>query len=181
MQALCSHCGSVHSLNDAQVSRHPRVQFRCARCGKNTVVKTQGVDATQVVSPLPDFARTGGPGMASLLGATAQGFYLPANKTISLSVISGPAKGQSMALERPAVILGRAGADFTIADSNISRQHCTVEVKGDAVRLRDLDSTNGTFIGLERVRAAELRHLSEFRLGLTVVLVTITPKLSSPA
>lgn len=133
-----------------------------------------------MLSPLPDFARGGGPVGAALLGANAQGFYLPANKVISLSVIAGPAKGQALSLEKPVVILGRSDSDFTIGDPNISRQHCAVEVRGDAVRLRDLDSTNGTFVGLERVRAAELRHLSEFRMGLTVVLVTITPKLSSP-
>jgi len=178
MQAPCSSCGTVHSLNDAQALGHPRVQFRCSRCGKTTVVNTRAVDTTQVVSPLPEFARSGGPGIAALMGADAQGFFLPANKTISLSVIAGPAKGQAATLEKPIVILGRAGADFAINDPNISRQHCAVEVKGDAVHLRDLDSTNGTFVGLERIRAAELRHLSEFRLGLTTMLVTITPKLS---
>ena len=180
MQAPCSYCGTVHSLNDAQTLGHPRVQFRCGRCGKTTIVNTRGVDTTQVLSPLPEFARSGGPGIATLLGADAPGFFLPANKTISLSVTAGPAKGQAITLDRPIVILGRAGADFVLNDPNISRQHCAVEVKGDAVRLRDLDSTNGTFVGLERVRAAELRHLSEFRLGLTTVLVTITPKLSDP-
>ena len=122
----------------------------------------------------------GGPGASALFGANAQGFYLPDNKVISLSVIEGPAKGQALSLEKPVVVLGRSDADFTIGDPNISRHHCAVEVRGDAVRLRDLDSTNGTFVGLERVRAAELRHLSEFRMGLTVVLVTITPKLHPP-
>jgi predicted Zn finger-like uncharacterized protein len=181
MQAPCSHCGTVHSLNDAQAGGHPRVQFRCGRCGKTTIVNARAADTTQVLSPLPEFARTGGPGIAALLGADAQGFFLPPNKTISLSVIAGPAKGQALTLESPIVILGRAGGDFNIGDPNISRQHCAVEVKGEAVRLRDLDSTNGTFVGLERVRAAELRHLSEFRLGLTTVLVTITAKLSNPS
>jgi hypothetical protein len=180
MQAPCSHCGTLHALNDAQAGGHPRVQFRCSRCGKNTIVKTHGVDSTQVLSPLPDFARSGGGPGAALLGPDAQGFFLPANKLICLSVIAGPARGQAIALEKPVVILGRSGADFTVGDPNISRQHCAVEVRGDAVRLRDLDSTNGTFVGVERVRAAELRHLSEFRMGLTVVLVTITPKLHPP-
>ncbi len=63
-----------------------------------------------------------------------------------------------------------------INDPEVSRQHCAVEVKGEVIRLRDLDSTNGTYINDERVRAAELAHLSEFRIGSTVVRVTITPK-----
>jgi hypothetical protein len=180
MQAPCSHCGTLHALNDAQAGGHPRVQFRCSRCGKNTIVKTHGVDNTQVLSPLPDFARSGvGPG-AALLGPDAQGFFLPPNKMISLSILEGPAKGQLLSLHKPVVILGRADSDFIIGEPNISRQHCAVEVRGDAVRLRDLDSTNGIFVGQERVRAAELRHLSEFRMGLTVVMVTITPKMSGP-
>jgi hypothetical protein len=186
VQAPCSHCGTLHALNDAQTGGHPRVQFRCSHCGKNTIVRTRGVDnthavdSTQVLSPLPDFARSGGSGASALFGANAQGFYLPDNKVISLSVIGGPAKGQALSLEKPVVVLGRSDADFAIGDPNISRHHCAVEVRGEAVRLRDLDSTNGTFVGLERVRAAELRHLSEFRMGLTVVLVTITPKLHPP-
>jgi hypothetical protein len=189
MQAPCSHCGTLHALNDAQTSGHPRVQFRCTRCGKNTVVKTPGADSTQVILPLADFARTGGgavvapsreSGAASLRGPDAQGFFLPANKVISLSIIAGPARGQALSLEKPVVVLGRSDADFIVNDPNISRHHCAVEVRGEVVRLRDLDSTNGTFIGIERIRAADLRHLSEFRMGLSVILLTITPKLSSP-
>ena len=49
-------------------------------------------------------------------------------------------------------------------------------MKGDVVRLRDLDSTNGIYIEDERVRNAELQHLSEFRIGGTTILVQITPK-----
>jgi pSer/pThr/pTyr-binding forkhead associated (FHA) protein len=44
------------------------------------------------------------------------------------------------------------------------------------VRLCDLDSANGTYANEERVQAAELEHLSEFRLGSTWLVVTIVPK-----
>jgi len=46
----------------------------------------------------------------------------------------------------------------------------------DMVRLCDLDSANGTYANGERVQAAELEHLSEFRLGSTCLVVTIVPK-----
>lgn len=44
------------------------------------------------------------------------------------------------------------------------------------IRLCDLDSTNGTYVNDERVQAAELEHFSEFRVGSSLLLVTILPK-----
>jgi hypothetical protein len=179
MQATCSHCGARFTLNDAQIGRHPRVQFCCGHCGKHTVVKTQQEDSTQVVYLPPTVAQSeAGPDPATLLGADAKNLSLPPGKSIALAVLSGPAKGLVYALEKPWVVLGRTAGDVLINDPNVSRWHCAVEVKGDVVRVRDLDSTNGTFVGAERISASELRHLSEFRLGESVVLLTITAKLA---
>jgi hypothetical protein len=167
-----------HALSDEQVKGHARVQFRCARCKEATAVQTNAADRTQVLLPLPAFARGhGARSPVALLGAEGRDLRLPEGKTISLSVIAGPARGAVHALEKPLVVLGRV-ADISILDPQISRWHCAVEVQGDVVRLRDLDSSNGTFIGDERIRAAELHHLSEFRVGSCVFLVTITPKLA---
>ena len=48
--------------------------------------------------------------------------------------------------------IGRtAPADIVIADSEISRSHCMVALKGDDVLVSDLNSTNGTFVDGERV------------------------------
>jgi predicted Zn finger-like uncharacterized protein len=180
MQANCSHCSARFTLNDAQIGRNPRVQFRCTKCGKHTVVKTPQVDSTQVVyaSPAePQFEA--GPDPTTLLGNDAKNLALPQGKSISLAVLSGPAKGLVYALTKPWVVVGRTGGDVVINDPNISRWHCALEVKGDVIRVRDLESTNGTFVGAERVGSSELRHLSEFRVGESVVLVTVTAKLAS--
>lgn len=165
-------------MNEEQVSNHPRVQFRCSKCGWPTIVElARHPEHTQVISALPDFARGGaGPGLGNALASEYQGLALPAGKAITLSVIAGPGKGQAWAVTKPRVVLGRAEADVEILDPEVSRWHCAVEVKNDVVRLRDLDSTNGTYFNGERVRAAELTHLSEFRIGSTVVILTITPK-----
>jgi predicted Zn finger-like uncharacterized protein len=178
MQAACSHCGTLHVLNDAQIGGHPRVQFRCSKCRQTTVVEVvRPPDRTQVISPLPSFARgQGAPSLGTTIASQYQGLSLPVGKAITLSVVAGPAQGLVYPITKPRVVLGRAEADVEINDPEVSRWHCAVEVKGEAVRLRDLDSTNGTFFNGERVRAAELGHLSQFRIGASVVLVTITPK-----
>jgi predicted RNA-binding Zn-ribbon protein involved in translation (DUF1610 family) len=181
MQATCSHCGTRSTLSDAQIGRHPRVQFRCAQCGKQTIVKTPQADSTQVVYRPPSAPQLeAGPDPATLLGDDARNLSLPPGKNIALAVLSGPAKGMVYALKKPWVVIGRTAGDVLIDDPNVSRWHCAVEVKGDVIRVRDLDSTNGTFVGAERIGASELRHLSEFRLGESVVLLTITATLAGP-
>ncbi len=180
MQATCGHCGAKYALDDKKVAQHARVQFRCAKCGQMTVVSVAAPpQETQTVSPLPDFARSARsvPGAnTTIISSQYQGLSLPAGKSITVSIISGPSKGVVHPMTKPRVVLGRTGADIEINDPEVSRWHCAVEVKDDVVKLRDLDSTNGVFIDDERVRAAELSHLSEFRIGSSVVLITITPK-----
>jgi pSer/pThr/pTyr-binding forkhead associated (FHA) protein len=121
-------------------------------------------DATQVLSPLPGFARSAGaPWLAGSGGADESSLQLPKGKAIALSVIAGPARGLVFQVDKPRIVLGRADADIVINDKEISRWHCAIEIKGDIIRLRDMDSTNGTYYAEERVRVAELKHLSEFR------------------
>lgn len=190
MQAACQHCGTRYTLDDKKVAQHAKVQFKCAKCGKTTVLETRAAavqeseparspEATQAISPMPSFARSGGGGASAMSGTIVSqyaGLSLPADKVISLSVIAGPAKGLVHKLTRPRAVIGRAGCDVEVKDPEVSRSHCAIEVKGEVVRLRDLDSTNGIYIEDERVRNAELQHLSEFRIGGTTMLVQITSK-----
>ncbi len=180
MKVACSSCGAQHQLPDARLVGHARVQFRCGKCGKSSVVDiAQNPDATQILSPLPGFARSAG--APRLVGGAAEAaslLHLPTGKCVALSVIAGPARGLVYNVEKPRIVLGRADADITINDKEISRWHCSIEINEDVIRLRDLESTNGTFFGDDRVRVAELKHLSEFRIGSTVILLSVTPKLA---
>jgi hypothetical protein len=182
MKAACSSCGAQHSLPDAQLVGLSRVQFRCAKCGKSTLVEiAQNPDATQILSPLPQFARSAGaPRLAGGADGGAGLLHLPTGKSVALSVIAGPARGLVYNVEKPRIVLGRADADIIINDKEISRWHCAIEINRDVIRLRDLESTNGTFVADERVRVAELKHLSEFRIGASLILLSVTPKLAAP-
>ncbi len=179
MKAACSSCGAQHSLPDAQFKGLPRVQFQCAKCGKNTIVELRAAAGeTQVLTPVPGFARSAGAPRLAGSGPEESSLHLPTGKTIALSVIAGPSRGVVFQVTKPRVVLGRADADVIIDDKEISRWHCSIEIKGDVIRLRDMESTNGTYFDDERVRVAELNHLSEFRIGTTVILISVTPKLA---
>src|SRR5579864_3647126 len=100
MKAACSSCGAQHSLPAAQLVGHSRVQFRCAKCGKSTIVDiAQNPEATQVLSPLPGFARSSGaPRLSGAGGDSDLELHLPTGKSIALSVIAGPARGMVYAV-----------------------------------------------------------------------------------
>lgn len=177
MQATCTHCGTEHVLKDTDVGAHPKVQFRCSRCGRPTVVEnTRRQESTMVISPLPSFARANSAGVSTLLLEENDTEKLPSTKAIVLTVVSGTDKGAVHKFAKSRVIIGREGSDFNLQDPEISRHHCILEVRGDYVHLRDLESTNGTFYEEERARAAMLSNNSEFRIGTTTLRLTFEPK-----
>lgn len=164
-------------LKDTELGTHAKVQFRCSKCKKTTVVELNlRPDQTVVMSPLPSFARGDVSGSALKLPPMDPGMKLPPKANIVLTVMSGPGKGSVHRLTKPQVVLGRKGADIPLDDPEISRFHCLLEVRETHINLKDLDSTNGTFYDEERVRAAMLRDGSEFRVGGSLIRVTFEPK-----
>jgi hypothetical protein len=167
----------VHVLKDLDLGRHEKVQFRCSKCGQNTVVDLQrNVNSTMVITPLPSFARADATSSNVKLPPLDDGARLPMNANVVLTVLSGPAKGTSHILKKARVIIGRAGADIPMDDAEISRQHCVLEVRETFINLKDLDSTNGTFYEEERVRAAMLIDGAEFRIGESLIRVNFSKK-----
>lgn len=71
--------------------------------------------------------------------------------------------------------IGRAArADFIVDAPLVSRVHCRLTAGADALELKDLDSTNGTFVNGERVAQKLLKggdRVGVGRVELTVELV----------
>ncbi|MHB8608456.1 MAG: FHA domain-containing protein [Candidatus Acidiferrales bacterium] len=177
MQAACVHCGTEHKLKDANSSVHPKVQFKCSKCGKTTVVEVKRrPDQTVVISPLPSFARADASSSNLRLPPADDGLKLPADGVFVLAITSGPASGELFRLAKPRVVIGRKGADIPLNDAEISRHHCLLEVRDKFIDLKDLNSTNGTFYDEERVRAAMLQDGSEFRIGESRIRVSLQKK-----
>ncbi len=74
--------------------------------------------------------------------------------------------GAQFVLKQGITRIGRNPSnDWQISDSSISGTHCEVIVDSDTIRVRDLDSTNGTFIEEMRIREAFLHEGQTLRLG----------------
>ena len=157
MIVACPQCQAKYRLDEQQFVGRREVTVRCNQCG------------ARFPERIPE----------SLSGPVAEKSEFPAlppGMNVSLAITDGPLKGKVFPITKPRVVLGRAGADIVVADQEISRQHCVLEVYGPTARLQDLGSTNGTWMDGERVESRELGHLSEFRIGSSVLIFTVTNK-----
>jgi two-component system, NtrC family, response regulator len=67
---------------------------------------------------------------------------------LRLVVLTGPDQGKQLDLERGTYLVGKApGCSLVLTDPIVSRQHLELQVGESGVRVRDLDSTNGSFFG----------------------------------
>jgi pSer/pThr/pTyr-binding forkhead associated (FHA) protein len=86
-------------------------------------------------------------------------------------IVEGPDAGRQVPLEGAPVTFGR-GTTCTVplADEYISNQHARLRFHEGRWFVEDLGSTNGTYIGNQRIsRATPMSVKSRFRLGKTVV------------
>jgi predicted Zn finger-like uncharacterized protein len=135
-------------------------------------------------APGTDTARraVGVPAAEELAGQTITGkdlhkmgvLELPKDKRYSLAVIQGSGTGEIHQINKTRTIIGRTGADLNLDDAEASRQHAAVEILGENAILRDLGSTNGTFIELDRIQQHVLNNHMEFRIGSHVLMFIVT-------
>lgn len=94
-----------------------------------------------------------------------------------LEVVEGPSAGLCVAFDGKPLRMGSGpGCDLTLADASVSRLHAELRLDREAVILRDLQSSNGTFVNGIRILAAELGENQVFRMGHSDVRFTVSGK-----
>jgi len=73
--------------------------------------------------------------------------------------------------EEPISIGGAPDNAIALSDRAVSRYHCRIEPSSRGVSIRDLDSTNGTWVDGLRIRRHELRPGAVIRIGRTELRV----------
>src|SRR5262245_62582934 len=69
-------------------------------------------------------------------------------------------------LNRTATLVGRhIHCDVRIDSARVSRRHCCLFPEGDHLVVRDLDSTNGTWVNGDRVAVARVAPGDELAIG----------------
>ena len=83
-----------------------------------------------------------------------------------LVVLSAGMTGRTQELKVDKTTIGRVEDNtFQIAEPSVSSHHCEVLLRGSDVVVRDLNSTNGTFINGEKVTETVIKPGQILRLG----------------
>ncbi len=189
MIVVCPACQSRYRFDEAKLGERRRAKTRCTKCGGSIEIENpllgaatlppgaaapppgQDLRTRETAAPGPE---TGSETVTGMDARRAGLLQLPKDKRFSLAVIQGPATGQIFPVNKPRMIIGRSGADINLDDPEASRQHAALEIIGDIAVLRDLGSTNGTWIELERVEQQQLANHQEFRIGSHVLMFIVT-------
>ena len=83
-----------------------------------------------------------------------------------LVVITKGLTASSHELSEKWVTIGRAdGNNFQIAEASVSGRHCEVLLRGEELVVRDLQSTNGTFVDGQKISEGVVKPGQTLRLG----------------
>jgi hypothetical protein len=94
---------------------------------------------------------------------------------VRLIIANGPHKGHvyELATDTPTLI-GRHSRTICIDDDDrVSRKHAAIAFKRDRWIIKDLHSSNGTFVNGQKVHAISLREGDRIQVGRTVMLFTL--------
>lgn len=97
-------------------------------------------------------------------------------RTYSLSVLAGPDLGLNRVLTQPLVVGSQPGADLVLKDSTVSRLHVQLSPRAEGVHVRDLQSTNGTFLSGARVHDITIEQEAHLRVGQSVLRISLQEK-----
>jgi pSer/pThr/pTyr-binding forkhead associated (FHA) protein len=69
--------------------------------------------------------------------------------------------------------IGRStGAEFIVDAALVSRLHCQLTATGDSLHVKDLESTNGTFVNGKRIATSELKSGDTLAVGRVDLIVS---------
>ena len=198
MIVVCPSCQSRYKFDESKLGGRAKAKTRCSKCGgtidiENPAFGSSTMAPEEPTPPPPAPAPAPAPsevlrtqrtpvqpsesGSATIAGGDAQRMgllQLPKDKRFSLAVIQGAATGQIFPISKTRTLIGRSGADINLDDPEASRQHAALEIVGDIAILRDLGSTNGTWIELDRIEQHQLGNQQEFRIGSHVLMFIVT-------
>ncbi len=92
------------------------------------------------------------------------------SKNAYVLFLKGHLLGKLCTLHKGATIIGRSvQADIPLKDAGVSREHSEIEVDGENATIKDLGSTNGTFVNNKRITRHVLKDGDKIQISSSTV------------
>lgn len=182
----CPDCQTMYQLAEEKITA-PEVKVKCKKC--QNIFQIQKPSPKSI--PLPkekqqeeesqDYGRT----LVAFLPPAEQSYQhsteinlsiaqktlqIPRAWKLSLEIQEGMAPPKTFEIQKPRILIGRSHADLILNDPEVSRRHCALEVYEDTIILRDLGSTNGTFLNDHRIKIEKLKNNDRIQVGNTFLI-----------
>ncbi len=156
----CPGCRKKYKYDEARFKGEKAKKIKCPHCGTvfeivNPESKKKKPDATTAIHSTKS--------IGDIQEEVAK--ELLQRKRISLAFLSGELAGQVYEIRESSVIIGRSNCDIELDDPECSRKHAELTIQANGVHLKDLESTNGTFMDGIRITEVNLKDKDEFRIG----------------
>jgi len=93
---------------------------------------------------------------------------------VHLIIKQGPEGIDKLICTKPVTTLGRKNVDLKVSDVDCSRKHSQIEIKDDnTAYIKDLASTNGTFVNGVRINNQQLHDGDLIQIGRTIFEVSL--------
>lgn len=94
-------------------------------------------------------------------------------RKFKVTVINGPDNGKTLELIGTTTIGSHAGATFALSDTTVSRYHVELSPRPDGVRVKDLESTNGTYLSGARISEVIVEDQAVVVIGKTSLRISM--------
>jgi pSer/pThr/pTyr-binding forkhead associated (FHA) protein len=171
----CGGCAKRYRFDEAKLQGRTSATLTCPNCKASISITAAAHPGDQTTRLAADADLI--PSSSKVRGGD---LVMPKARRISLAVLEGKDIGRIFTVDKPHVTIGRSDADIILEDHEVSRQHAAIEMHGPRAVLKDLGSTNGTFINEVKITQTEIENRGEFRVGgtrLMLILVDLESEL----
>ncbi len=172
-EATCTNCGETVVFEATLAT--PVATVTCPACGADFEVYGAGVGGAETILVPESHAASGTPLEGTIL-LGSEGLAepeVPVKIRGFLTREDVPSGDADFRLRTGTTVVGREQGAIRVDDAAVSARHFQVEERGSEFFLKDLDSSNGTFLNGHRVRSAKLRSGDRITAGGTTFAFSV--------
>jgi hypothetical protein len=189
MQIACENCLTIYEAPDEKIKANELIE--CPVCQyvninkkkvevtpddtkKSAAVVDAGVESDYGKTMYGEVDETGKVKQAEVQVTEGRLKAIPEDNELCVVISDSSGMEIKHQIKTSECIIGRGeGSDIIINDPETSRKHCAIDIYENKFVIRDLESTNGTYINDTRIKEDLLKEGDRIRIGNTLLTFVV--------